>query len=281
MATFTNRATLSYNGRVTDSNTVTGTIAETLAITKTALTETYTPGDTLTYVIGLTNTGATTVNGLTVTDDLGTYPFEGGTVTPLTYVEGSATYFINGAPAADPTVNDTQPLTVSGLTVPTGGNALLIYQATANSFAPPVTDGSITNTVTLTGVPEALTAEETVTAVNRPELTITKELTPTTVPENGSLTYTFVISNFGNTAVVATDDAVVTDLFDPILTITSVTLDGATLAEGTGYTYDETTGQFSTAPTVITVPAATYTREADGSFTVTPGTVTLTVSGTI
>ena len=33
MATFTNRATLSYNGRTVDSNTVTGTFLQTLSIT--------------------------------------------------------------------------------------------------------------------------------------------------------------------------------------------------------------------------------------------------------
>ena len=39
MATFTNRATLSYNGRTTDSNTVVGTFLETLSVTKTARTD--------------------------------------------------------------------------------------------------------------------------------------------------------------------------------------------------------------------------------------------------
>ena len=39
--------------------------------------------------------------------------------------------------------------------------------------------------------------------------------------------------------------------------------------------------QFATVPGVITVPAATYTQNAQGAWTVTPGTATLTVSGTI
>ena len=41
MATFTNKATLTSNGGSVDSNTVTGTFLETLAVTKTALTEQY------------------------------------------------------------------------------------------------------------------------------------------------------------------------------------------------------------------------------------------------
>jgi hypothetical protein len=101
------------------------------------------------------------------------------------------------------------------------------------------------------------------------------------VPENGTLTYTFVMQNFGNTAAVATDDVVVTDNFDPILENLTVTLDGTVLAEGTGYTYNAATGAFSSAPSVITVPAATFVRNDDGTIAVTPGEAVLTVSGTI
>ena len=64
--------------------------------------------------------------------------------------------------------------------------------------------------------------------------------------------------------------------------IRSVTLNGTALAQGTGYTYDETTGAFSTVPGVITVPAATYTQDpVTGIYTGTPGLATLTVTGTI
>ena len=80
------------------------------------------------------------------------------------------------------------------------------------------------------------------------------------------MTIPFVIENSGNTAVVATDNAVVRDIFDPILAITSVTLDGVSLVEGTDYTYNQATGEFVTSEGAITVPAATYTQNPDGSF---------------
>ena len=79
MATFTNRATLSYNGRTVDSNTVTGTFLQTLSITKTALSDTYAAGDTVTYVITLVNTGAAPLTGLTLTDNLGAFTSIGDT----------------------------------------------------------------------------------------------------------------------------------------------------------------------------------------------------------
>ncbi len=283
MATFTNRATLSYNGRTTDSNTVTGTFLETLAVTKTAVSDTYFGGSRIVYAISLVNSGTTAFTGLTVGDNLGAYPFEQTTLYPLTYVDGSVLYYVNGALQAAPTVDTEQPLSISGISVPAGGNALILYAADVNSAAPLDVDGTIVNTATVSGggLPEVLTATETVTALGEANLSITKSLSPTAVPENGTITYTFVIQNNGNTEATTTDEVVVTDVFDPILDITAVTLNGTPLATTTGYTYNEITGEFATVSGVITVPAATYVQGTDGTVVVTPGEAVLVVTGTI
>lgn len=281
MATFTNRATLTYRGGTTASNTVTGTLNQTLTLTKQALTDTYEGASRLVYVLALTNTGGA-VSNLTLTDTLGGYEFEETTLYPLTLVEGSLLYYVNGVPTEAPTVTQGPPLTFSGISLPADSNALLIYEVEVNEFAP-ITEGStVVNTATLTGpVSDSVTASETVTASATPNLTITKSLTPQSVGSDGALTYTFVIENSGTTEAVATDDIVVRDLFDPILTITEVTLDGVALTEGEGYTYDEASGEFLTVPSTITVPAATVERNPDGSYTVIPGRTVLTVSGRI
>lgn len=283
MATFTNRATLSYGGRTVDSNTVTGTFLQTLSIIKTALSGTYAAGDTVTYVVTLSNAGATPLNGLTLTDNLGAFDFNGTTLYPLAPVAGAILYYVDGVlqPALTPT--QTQPLVLQGITVPAGGNAIIVYETEVTDVAALDVDAGITNTATVSGggLLEPLSDSATVTTADAPLLTITKALSPVAVPENGTLTYTFVIQNFGNTAAVATDDVVVTDNFDPILENLTVTLDGTVLAEGTGYTYNAATGAFSSAPSVITVPAATFVRNADGTIAVTPGEAVLTVSGTI
>ncbi len=283
MATFTNRATLSYNGRTVDSNTVVGTFLETLAVTKTALSDTYTAGDTVTYAVALVNSGTTPLTGITLNDDLGAVDFGGTPLYPLAFVPGSVLLYVDGVLQPEPVPEQTQPLTFGGITIPAGGNAVLIYEAEVTDAAPLDVDGQITNTATVTGngVPEPLAASATVTTANQPLLSITKALSPTSVAENGTITYTFVIQNFGNTAAVATDNVQVTDTFDPILDITSVTLDGEVLSEGTGYTYNEATGEFATVTSVITVPAATFTRRPDGTVEVTPGQTTLVVTGTI
>ena len=284
MAIFSNQATLTYNGNTTNSNIAYGEILEVLTATKTVVEGTYAPGQLVTYAVTLRNTGGSALTGVTVTDDLGGYAFNGATVYPLTYEAGSATLFVNGVPQTAPAVTAGPPLVVSGLTVPAGGDLVLVYQARANQFADPTADGTIVNTVTATGdgITTPVTATETVTADAEPNLTISKSINPTQVVDNDRLTYTFVIQNTGNEAVVATDNAAITDTFDPILTDLVVTYNGVTWTEGVQYTYDAATGLFTTLPGALTVPAATYTQDpVTGAYTLTPGIATLAVTGTI
>ena len=278
MAIFTNQATLTYTGGSANSNIAVGEILEVLSADKTAVSGTYQVGELVTYVITIRNTGSAAFTSLTVTDDLG-----GGVNVPLTYQDGTVLYFVNGVLQAAPAVTPGAPLVFSGITVPAGGDAVIVYQAQVNAFAPPLSGSTITNTVTITGggLTAPVTATETVTVAVGPAISITKTITPAQVADNGRVTYTFLIQNSGNEALVATDNAVITDTFAPILPALVVTLNGAPLAVGTGYTYDEATGQFATVPGVITVPAATYTQDPTGAYTAAPGLTTLIVTGTI
>ena len=284
MAIFSNQATLTYNGNLTNSNIAYGEILDVLAVTKTSVEGSYTPGSLVTYAVTLRNTGTSTLSGLTVTDNLGGYDFGGTTVYPLTYESNSAVLFVNGVPQGAPSVTAGPPLVISGLSVPGGGDAVLVYQARANAFADPALGGTIDNTVTVTGdgLSAPITATETVTAEAAPVLTISKSISPSQVVDNDRVTYTFVIQNSGNQAVVPTDNAVITDTFDPILTALTVTFDGVSWTQGVQYNYDETTGLFTTVPGQLLVPAATYSQDpVTGEYSVTPGIATLVVTGTI
>ena len=284
MAIFSNQATLTYNGSSTNSNIAYGEILDVLVVTKTAVEGTYTPGQIVTYVVTLRNTGNAALTGLTVTDDLGGYLFNGITVYPLTYEAGSVALFTNGVPQAAPAVAPGPPLVFSGITVPAGGDVVLVYQARANAYADPAPGGTIVNTVTVTGdgLSAPITASETVEVDVAPVLTISKSITPAQVVDNDRVTYTFVIQNSGNQAVVATDNAAITDTFDPILTALAVSFDGVAWTQGVQYNYDEATGLFTTVPGQILVPAATYTQDpVTGIYTETPGIATLVVTGTI
>ena len=284
MAQFTNQAQLSYNNSVTNSNIAVGEILEVLSATKTAVMNDYVRNDDITYVISILNSGTAPFTGLTLTDNLGAYTWNETSLVPLTYVENSARYYVNGILQPAPTVEATEAaLVISGLNIPAGGNAIIVYEAEANQFAPLDVEGTITNTATISGIglSSTITATETVFTEDVPELTITKSVSPVPVSENGILTYTFIIQNSGNTAADVSSNIVITDIFNPILSNLTVTLDGVTLP-ATNYTYNETTGEFATVAGSITVPAATYTQSAtEGFYIIKPGVTTLTISGTV
>ncbi len=278
MAAFTNQATLTYNGNTTTSNITVGEIVEVLSATKTPLVNTYTQDGRVTYTVSLINSGNTAFTDLTFSDNLGSYTSTTGDAVPLTYVTDSAKVYVNGVLATPVTITGTNPLTITGITAPANGNVLVVYETIANEFAPPVTGGTINNTASFTSpsLTNPVTAQATVTADTAPVLSISKTLSPTSVTENGQITYTFIIQNRGNTATTAADNVVITDTFNPILNPIAVTINGSQ-ADPADYQYNATTGLFQTNTGAITIPAAT----PDGSYAVTPGVTTVTVTGTV
>jgi len=284
MAIFSNQATLTYSGGTTNSNIVYGELLEVLSATKTAVEDSYTPGNLVTYAVTLRNTGTTALTALTITDDLGGYSFGTGTLYPLTYEADSLLVFVNGVPQTSPAVTAGPPLGITGITVPASGDTVIIYQARVNNFASPDTGATIVNNVTVTGggLVSPVTATETITAQAAPALTITKSISPAQVVDNQQITYTFLIQNTGSIPVAATDNAVITDTFDPILSDLVVTFNGSPWTQGVQYNYNAATGVFTTVPSQLLVPAATVTQDpVTGEYAVTPGTATLTISGTV
>lgn len=283
MAVFSNFATLSYNGRTLNSNTVTGEILETITAEKSAVSTDYSPGEIISYALSLVNSGTTAVTGLTVSDDLGGYTFNTETLYPLSYVAGTVRLFVNGVLQAAPTVAAGPPLVFSGISIPAGGSAVLIYEAEVTAYAPLASGSEITNTATVTGggISAPVTANASIGVHDGALLSITKAVSPASVPGNGELTYSFEIANSGNTALGATDDLVLSDDFNPILTDLTASLNDVKWTRSVQYTYDEATGAFATLPGQIPVPAAIYTQNADGTWSIAPGTTVLTVTGTV
>ena len=284
MATFTNQATLSYNNITLSSNIATGEMVELLTADKTAVVPTYTAGDTLTYVISLVNEGDSPLTDLTITDDLGGYEFEGETLYPLTYVDGSIRYFLDGTLQSAPDVDAGAPLVIEGIRVNAESSTLVIYQAQVNEFAPLDGDGEILNTATISGcgLCDDVVVSETVTTVDGPVLALLKEVTPCRVMCDGQVTYTLTVSNSGNEAADTEDDLIIRDTFQPVLSGLAVTFNGAPWVQGTHYTYNQTTGEFATVAGQVTVPAAAFTQDpVTGVITTVPGTAVLAITGTI
>ena len=285
MATFYNQATLSFGGNVVNSNITEAELLSGLEITKTPITETYTAGGNVVYAITLNNMGSSAYNDLTVTDNLGAYTLSGGaTAVPLTYVDGSILYYLNGVLQPAPTVSSTDNLSITGINLPASSTATFIYEARANEAAPISAGSVITNTAMTNGgvgIGE-ISATATVTVEEAPALTIAKAVCPAVLNDNDQLTYTIIVQNLGNTPIVATDGVIISDIFNPILSDITVTLNGVPLEEGTGYTYNAATGEFATLNGVITVPAATYVQDStNGTVTTTPGVTVLTVTGRV
>lgn len=283
MAVFTNFATLSYNGITRNSNTVSGEILESVSAEKTAVSGGYSPGATLSYAIGLVNSSDAPVTDITVTDDLGAIEHEGATLYPLSYEADSLKLFVDGVLQPAPAVMAGPPLVVSGIEIPAGGSAVLVYEAAVTAQAPLASGSVITNTAQITGggISVPLSVSATVPVEDAADLSIRKSVSPAVVTSNGELSYSFEILNTGNAEAGAADEVVVSDLFDPVLSNLQVGYNGAGWTRGAQYSYDEATGAFTTLPGQITVPAATYTQNEDGTWTVEPGTALLTVSGTI
>lgn len=283
MATFTNSATLTYDGNTVNSNTVTGELLEQVSGSKTAITDSYTPGDEITYVISLVNSTDSPLSPLAIQDNLGAYTVGSLTLYPLSYIPGSLRYYVGGVLQPTPSVDNGPPLVISGIGIPADSNVTLIYAARVNEFAPPTAEGQITNVATVSGDCSffPITLSESVTTDAAPQLTVSKSLCPAVVEDNGTLTYTFVIQNTGSAPATAADALVLTDLFNPALQNIGVTYNGQPWVSPTNYTYNSSTGAFSTVEGQLTVPAATFQQNPDGSWTVTPGTGTLVITGTV
>ena len=286
MAIFYNQATLSYNGNVTASNMITGEIVEVLSASKNAVVDTYSPENETVFVITAVNSGNEDYTGLTITDDLGEYTFgeEEIPLVPLTYTAGSVNYYINGVQQPAPMVTSTSPLVISGIDVPAEGNAVIIYSAKANSFAPMGSGAIITNTAAITGpgVGTPIIATAVISALDTADLTISKSLTPSAVQENGQLTYTFVIQNYGSLPATADDTVIFRDVFDPIIVPAEVVFNDRAWVQGVNYNYDLRTGEFTSVEGQITVPEADFTQDdVTGAWTVKPGTSILTIKGRI
>lgn len=284
MAQFTNQAQLSYNNTVTNSNMAYGELLDVLSATKTAVIDEYVRNYAVTYVISIVNTGNVAFTGLTVSDNLGAYDWNATTLYPLSYVTDSVRYYLNGDLQTPPSVTVGPPLQFTGITVPANGTTMIIYEANTNQYAPLGVADTIENTAHISGggISTPIDITETIETKDTQELTITKSIHPVPVIENGEVTYTFIIQNAGNTAASAAENVAITDTFDPILSNISAEFEGTAWVEDTDYSYNSTTGVFTSVAGHITVPEATFDRDSGaGNWIINPGVSVLTVKGTI
>ena len=281
MAIITNQANLTYTYGTTTasvaSNVATAELNATLSAAKRVLDESYRQNSDLTYILSFENGGNSAITDLPVLDNLGAYTPAGATapVQPLTYT-GPAALYIDGAFSAEltPAVQDGGVLfTIPE--IPAGSNALLVYQATVNSFAPLAPGSKIENTASI-GTTDPLTVSATVPVESYADVAITKEMAPDPVSTGDMMTVTFTIENRGNADAT---DLQLTDDFPLALSDVSVTVNGAPM---TDFAFENSTLTLpSGTQTTRSVPAATFTQDETGAVTVTPGRLTVVFSGVV
>jgi uncharacterized repeat protein (TIGR01451 family) len=181
-------ATGTFNGvdyTDTDTETITAVLGPDISLVKTADPTTYNAaGDLITYTFVVTNSGNTTLTDVTVED-----PLFGLNFGPVTLAPGASETF-------------TYVYTITQADVDAGQ---VINTATA--------------TGTFNGVDYTDTDTETITAVLGPDITLSKTALPLTYNAAGDLiTYTFVVTNSGNTTLtdVTVDDPLFGLNFGPV-----------------------------------------------------------------
>ena len=287
MATIENFATVSYtSGGISEtkvSNLAEIGLESAISFTKSTLGETYGEDDVITYILSMTNTSASTITSVSITDDLGTFIFGTLELSPLTYT-APALLLIDGQDVSTQLTVDTSTagsLVFNFPTLPAGATANIVYRAAVNEYAPLDVDASVTNTATLTSDSDCAdgTATATITAVSAANVSVFKQMSPNPVICGDTVTYTIRIYNYGN---IAAENVVLTDTFNPAPENITVSRDGVLLI-GTDYTYvNGTLTVPSTAQSPVTVPAATFIRDVTtGIVNVTPGMIEYTITGTI
>ncbi len=287
MAIIENFATVRYtSGGVTEttvSNLAQIDLTSSVTLSKVPLGTSYESDSLLTYILTVQNTSDAPLSGVVIEDNLGTFPYEEGTLTPLSY-GGDAILLLNGQDAtASLSVDDTEPSTLvfSLPTLAAGATANIVYTARVNEFAPLGAGATIVNEATLRADSDCAegTATATVTAEGSARLSVFKQMSPNPVVCGSTVTYLIRVSNYGNSPA---EDVQITDVFDPAPENISITRNGVLLV-ATDYTYENgVLTIIAGSSTGDTVPAATFTRDpVTGAVTITPGVVEYVITGTI
>lgn len=212
---------------------------------------TYIPGENHGYILRIENSGTTTLENVTLTDDLSVN-------TNLEYVEGSASFSYNNSPWASIIPTSITPLTFDVGTLEPGDVYEVVFLATTTSNNEVNT---ITNTATVTGTNNQETvsseASSTITSESFARIEIVKSQSTSTPSIGEDFFYTLSLTNSGN---IDATDILITDNLPNEFDLTSVELTQngiTTTLSPTDYTYENNilTIPSDTSSLNITIPA--------------------------
>ena len=265
MATILNNsATLTYNSGANTgsaaSNVVSTSLLDSysLAVEKFTANDSWRPGENITYLVTVTNTGTQPLYAVEITDDL-------GGVATLDYVVNSA-LIVNGSAVTAVTPTNTNPLTIPLSSVLQSGESVTVLYVAQVSTTVSDALQTITNTVSASARQESatgtvVTAQPDSVTIDREDfadISIAKSVDKAVISSGDTLTYTFTIENTGN---IPATNVVITDTLPTGFAITSIqsVTDGVTTVyNATDYTVSaDNTLILPTGGVTITVPAGT------------------------
>jgi len=280
MAIISNQGSVSYSyngtaGRETSqSNVANINLADefNLVLDKFAVNDVFLPGENISYQVAISNTGTGVLYNIKLSDDLGTNGF-------LTFIPDSA-HLISGDERVDLTPTQTNPLEFD-LPSPlaSGETIYLTYVAyVSDSIDPSIT--SITNTISGTANGGSMSGPEvsasscaTISAKEYASVMVTKSASENIVNVGEPFSYTFTLTNTGNTEAT---DVGLTDALPEnfeITAITSTTNDIVTTWTASDYSLDTQTNTLSlpseTTTQTLMVPAATDIASGQTTITIT------------
>ena len=218
MAEITNSANVSYTysgassteqstSNVTQTNV---TYSSSIGITKMVLSSGFIPGENISFMIRVTNTGTDPLSNIVVTDNLGAY--NDGTravIVPLEYILGTAAESVNHGNWTMVTPTSTNPLTFNIDSMEPGDVVEITYTVNvSDSFQG--SEITTTSTADANGVGCEVSDEASVTIgeASFAHLVVEKTGSADDISTGEDFTYTITIKNTGNidaTGVVVTD----------------------------------------------------------------------------
>ncbi len=279
--TIQNQASIRYQSEGTaqdaTSNVVTTEVIDqyTLSATKIALKPTFRSGENMTYVTRIENVGNGPITNIEIRDDLG----QG----QLSYLLGTIRLYLDGV-EMDPVItatDDALSITYNGTLNP-GQHLNLVYMTRVlPNIGEAIT--TITNTQTITGrggstegpiVSVTPQPNATITRGNYAEVQVLKEASAPSIVSGQPLTYTFTLTNTGNTNA---SDVVLQDTLPQGFTVTQVqstTGQVTTTYDASQYTIDENN--------TITLPNQTGTAIIVPPMSQSgPGMTVITITGNV
>lgn len=261
------------------SNTATTSLIEEFSISGSKITnnETFRNGENITYQITVSNDGTSSLYNVTISDDLG------GETNPLTFLDGSGTYNINGITAGIIPTSVRPLVFVLPSPLASGETATLVFVARVSSALDDSVE-SITNTATITAN-EGSTTGDSISVTPSPtvsisrgefaDVTLTKSVSSAQVTSGETFSYTITLSNSGNLDATG---LIITDTLPDGFVISSITSE----TNGTVTTFSASDYEVDTSTNTLTLPSgSTLSITVPASSGGTSGTTVVTITGAI